>query len=110
MQINITEEAANYLKDRNYSTIRVAARDTFECSTMVEFYLQEGVFKEDDQLIKANDLTFLYDNKAEEEIGKVIKVDYVLSQGLKLLAPRGTLAYAQKVKPLDWEPDTRGMC
>ncbi|WP_082407010.1 iron-sulfur cluster biosynthesis family protein [Bacillus sp. JCM 19041] len=99
MQINITEEAANHLKDHNYSTIRVAARDTFECSTMVEFYLQEGEVKEGDQVLEVNELTFLYDEKAEEEIGTVIKVDYVSSQGLKLLAPRGTLAYAQRVKP-----------
>ncbi|TES50587.1 MULTISPECIES: iron-sulfur cluster biosynthesis family protein [Bacillaceae] len=98
MEINVTSEAVAHLKEKQFSTIRVVARDTYECSTMIEFYLQEGTEQEGDQKKELDGITFLYDAKAEEEIGKSIKIDFVHAQGLKLLAPRGTLAYAQKVK------------
>lgn len=49
MEINLTDKAAAHLKEKQFSTVRVVARDTYECSTMIEFYLQEGVEQKGDQ-------------------------------------------------------------
>ncbi|MFB4211242.1 iron-sulfur cluster biosynthesis family protein [Shouchella sp. JSM 1781072] len=101
MKIDVTNEALEHFKEKQLSSIRIVARDTFECSTMVEFYLQVGKKTGEDQEVVIHDISFLYDEKAEEDIGEAIKIDFVHAQGLKLLAPRGTLAYAQKVKSAD---------
>lgn len=104
MKIEVTEAASKYLLERNYALVRVGARDTFECSTMVEYFVQEGEELEGDKSVNVGELTVIYDNKAVEEIGDRVKLDFVDSQGLKILAPQGTLAYAQKVRPKSWDP------
>ncbi|MCL7747403.1 hypothetical protein [Halalkalibacter alkaliphilus] len=45
-------------------------------------------------------LTFVYDDKTIEEIGAFVKIDYVPSQGLKMINANQTLAYALQLKTL----------
>ncbi|WP_332634092.1 hypothetical protein [Halalkalibacter flavus] len=44
--------------------------------------------------------TFVYDDKTIEEIGAFVKIDYVPSQGLKMINANQTLAYALQLKTL----------
>ncbi|WP_082676316.1 iron-sulfur cluster biosynthesis family protein [Shouchella shacheensis] len=101
MKITLTDAALHYLNERNYAVIRIAARDTYECSTMVEYYLQEGEVNEKDNEVTVEGIKVLYDEKALEEMGSEVKVDFIPSQGLKLMNPGGTLAYGQNVRPLE---------
>ncbi|MBM7840783.1 Fe-S cluster assembly iron-binding protein IscA [Alkalihalobacillus xiaoxiensis] len=104
MKVEVTDAAVAYLLERDHALIRIGARDTFECSTMVEYFVQEGEQLDGDESVTVGELTVFYDKKAVEEIGEQVKLDYVESQGLKILAPQGTLAYAQKVRPKSWDP------
>ncbi|KHF40473.1 hypothetical protein [Halalkalibacter okhensis] len=45
-------------------------------------------------------LPFVYDDKTIEEIGAFVKIDYVPSQGLKMINANQTLAYALQLKEL----------
>lgn len=98
MNVSITAAAHTYLSDRGHKMVRIAAKDTYECSTMVEYFVQEGIVEAGDQIVDVEGLTVIYNQKAEAEIGNEVKVDYVPSQGLKLVAPTGVLAYAQRVR------------
>ncbi|MFC0560446.1 hypothetical protein ACFFH4_15695 [Halalkalibacter alkalisediminis] len=51
-----------------------------------------------DSQVRLHDLLFVYDRKAEEEIGVFVKIDFVPSQGLKLINANQTLAYALQMK------------
>jgi ABC-type branched-subunit amino acid transport system substrate-binding protein len=98
MNVSITAAAHTYLSERGHEVIRIAAKDTYECSTMVEYFIQEGIVEAGDQTVDVEGLTVIYNEKAEAEMGNEVKVDYVPSQGLKLVAPTGVLAYAQRVR------------
>ncbi len=108
MNITITAAAHTYLSERGHEIVRIAAKDTYECSTMVEYFIQEGIVEAGDQTVEVEGLTVIYNEKAEAEIGNEVKVDYVPSQGLKLMAPTGVLAYAQRVRSSSMPAESGG--
>ncbi|WP_368504205.1 hypothetical protein AB3N04_19465 [Alkalihalophilus sp. As8PL] len=65
---------------------------------MIEFYLALDERGEEDVEINVNGISFIYDQKAEEEIGNYLKVDVVPSQGIKLINANQTLAYGLMMK------------
>ncbi|WP_026672135.1 hypothetical protein [Alkalihalobacterium bogoriense] len=65
---------------------------------MIEYFLTLDEARADDKVMKVDDFVFLADQKAEDEIGDYLKIDFVDSQGLKLINRAQTLAYAQKVR------------
>ncbi|WP_017727487.1 hypothetical protein [Halalkalibacterium ligniniphilum] len=67
---------------------------------MIEFYLALDDASQNDHVVTIQSIPFVYDKKAEEEIGAYLKIDAVPSQGLKLVNQNQTLAYNQKVRPL----------
>lgn len=99
VNIVVTENAKAYLEKNGYQKpIRVVARDTYECSTMIEFFLTLDEARAEDNIMIVGEFVFLTDKKAEDEIGDYLKIDFVDSQGLKLINRAQTLAYAQKVR------------
>lgn len=102
MDIIVTDRAIDYLNQLNKTNaIRVRAYDTFECSTMVAYDLTFDKKREGDVHVPINDLLFIYDSKAKEEIGRFVKIDFVPSQGLKLINQNQTLAYGLRIKSND---------
>ncbi|MFD2511318.1 hypothetical protein [Halalkalibacter alkalisediminis] len=65
---------------------------------MVEYDLALDEPRKMDSQVRLHDLLFVYDRKAEEEIGVFVKIDFVPSQGLKLINANQTLAYALQMK------------
>ena len=99
MHITVTEEAQHFLESKKQEFIRIVARDTYECSTMIEFYLEAAQFKpEEDEQVVIGDITFIYNKKASDEIGSHIKIDYKSHQGLKLINQNQTLAYGLSLR------------
>ncbi|TSB45176.1 iron-sulfur cluster biosynthesis family protein [Alkalicoccobacillus porphyridii] len=97
--MTVTEEAKHYLENKNIESIRVVARDTYECSTMIEFFLQEDTLDpEQDEEVVIGNLSFIYNKKASEEIGPQLTIDYKSTQGLKLTNNNQTLAYGLNLK------------
>ncbi|GAE24445.1 hypothetical protein JCM9140_373 [Halalkalibacter wakoensis JCM 9140] len=52
----------------------------------------------DDSRERKEELLFVYDDKTIEEIGAFVKIDYIPSQGLKMINANQTLAYALSLK------------
>lgn len=52
----------------------------------------------DDVSLEIDQLPFIYDNKTEDEIGAYVKIDFVASQGLKMINANQTLAYALNLR------------
>ncbi|WP_148296474.1 iron-sulfur cluster biosynthesis family protein [Halalkalibacter hemicellulosilyticus] len=100
MDIQVTPSAIDFFKQTSLEgkKIRVRAYDTFECSTMVAYDIVLDHKNEDDHESMLNELPFIYNKKAIEEIGKYIKIDYVPSQGLKMVNTNQTLAYGLSLK------------
>ena len=65
---------------------------------MIEYDLALDEPRKTDSFIEMHDLLFVYDEKAKEEIGTFVKIDFVPSQGLKLTNANQTLAYALQMK------------
>ncbi|WP_144449324.1 hypothetical protein [Halalkalibacter nanhaiisediminis] len=65
---------------------------------MIEYDLALDEPRKDDKHAYIEGFTFIYDKKASDEIGQFVKIDYVQSQGLKLINQSQTLAYAQQLK------------
>lgn len=65
---------------------------------MVRYDLALDEPREDDKQVHIEGYIFLYDEKASDEIGRFVKIDYVPSQGLKLMNQNQTLAYALPLK------------
>ncbi len=100
MEIVVTNEAQEHLREVNEGgkPVRIVARDTYECSTMVEYFLATDESKASDQQHQVHSIPFIYDQKAEDEIGDYVKIDYISSQGIKLLNRNQTLAYGLMLK------------
>ncbi|MFK3938822.1 iron-sulfur cluster biosynthesis family protein [Alkalihalobacillus sp. NPDC078783] len=100
MDIIVTDAAASYFKSVQTSkAVRVVARDTFECSTMIEFYLQlDDPVESEDTLVEVDSQRFIYNKKASDEIGSRVTIDYKPTQGLKMINPNQTLAYGLTLK------------
>ncbi|WP_082795209.1 iron-sulfur cluster biosynthesis family protein [Alkalihalobacillus trypoxylicola] len=100
MNIILTEDAKYFVKQQleEGAPLRVVAFDTFECSTMVDYKLMKDSKKENDQMIEVEGITFLYDQKAIEEIGDYLKIDYISNQGIKLTNKNQILAYARTIE------------
>ncbi|ERN53386.1 hypothetical protein M3689_16305 [Alkalihalophilus marmarensis] len=67
---------------------------------MIEFYLALDERGLEDTFVIVDDIPFIYDHKALDEIGSYLKVDFIGSQGLKLINSNQTLAYGLKLKRL----------
>ncbi len=65
---------------------------------MIEYDLSLDEMRKDDKEVEIEGLRFIYDQKAQEEIGTYVKIDFVTSQGLKLINQNQTLAYALRLK------------
>ncbi|WP_227936083.1 hypothetical protein [Alkalihalobacillus deserti] len=65
---------------------------------MIEYDLALDEPRNTDSYVKLHDLLFIYDDKASDEIGAFVKIDFVPSQGLKLINANQTLAYALQMK------------
>lgn len=65
---------------------------------MIEYDLALDEPREKDSKVKVNELFFIYDAKASDEIGEFVKIDFVPSQGIKLINANQTLAYALQMK------------
>lgn len=102
MDIVVTESGQSYLQSKilDGMYIRIRAYDTYSCSTMVEYDLTLDNIQQDDSMVTVGSLKFIYDSKAQSEIGSYIKIDYVPSQGLKLINKNQTLAYGLQLKNL----------
>lgn len=100
LDIIITEAAASYFQTiQPKKAVRVVARDTFECSTMIEFYLQlDDPIETEDKVVKEAGQQFIYNKKASDEIGSRVTIDYKPTQGLKMINPNQTLAYGLTLK------------
>ncbi|MCK0471913.1 iron-sulfur cluster biosynthesis family protein [Halalkalibacter sp. APA_J-10(15)] len=100
MDIQVTPSAVDFFKQTSLEgkKIRVRAYDTFECSTMVAYDIVLDKKSEDDLEVSLKGLPFIYNTKAIDEIGNYIKVDYVPSQGLKMVNTNQTLAYGLSLK------------
>ncbi|TES57564.1 hypothetical protein E2L07_02470 [Halalkalibacterium halodurans] len=102
VKIIVTESAKSQLDKLELGdrAIRIVARDTYECSTMIEFYLAYDHVNQDDHVQSFHEMTWIYDEKAAEEIGEEVKVDFVPSQGFKLINRNQTLAYGQSIRTM----------
>lgn len=100
MNITVTDAAKEYFNQIDpVEAIRIVARDTFECSTMIEFYLKRDSYNpEEDKQEQIAGQTFVYNKKASDEIGSQIKIDYKSTQGLKMMNQNQTLAYGLNLK------------
>ncbi|MDQ0206213.1 iron-sulfur cluster biosynthesis family protein [Alkalicoccobacillus murimartini] len=101
MNIIVTEEAKKFFNENHKpdQAIRIVARDTYECSTMIEFYLERSKFiPGEDQQEEIAGQPFVYNKKASDEIGSQVTIDYKSSQGLKLINKNQTLAYGLLLK------------
>ncbi|WP_078554167.1 hypothetical protein [Bacillus alkalicellulosilyticus] len=65
---------------------------------MIEYFLALDETRSDDIIINVDGIDLLVNQKALDEIGDYLKIDFVPSQGLKLINRAQTLAYAQQVK------------
>jgi hypothetical protein len=65
---------------------------------MIEFYLALDESRTADTTFVERDLTFIYDEKASEEIGTYLKIDFNPAQGLKMINSNQTLAYGLRLK------------
>ncbi|ARK30818.1 hypothetical protein [Halalkalibacter krulwichiae] len=65
---------------------------------MIEYDLALDEPRETDARVEVESVLFIYDQKASDEVGQFIKIDFVPSQGLKLLNANQTLAYALQMK------------
>ncbi|GAE35750.1 hypothetical protein [Halalkalibacter akibai] len=65
---------------------------------MIEYDLALDEPSKTDYQINLHNLLFVYDQKAKDEIGSFIKIDYVPSQGIKLINANQTLAYGLHIK------------
>ncbi|WYP24849.1 iron-sulfur cluster biosynthesis family protein [Alkalihalobacillus sp. FSL W8-0930] len=100
MDITVTDAAASSFQSiQSDKAIRVVARDTFECSTMIEFYLQlDDPVESEDTTVRQAGQQFIYNKKASDEIGSRVTIDYKPTQGLKMVNPNQTLAYGLTLK------------
>lgn len=100
--IIITPSAMQELKRRYKGEnlyIRVEAVDTYECSTMLTFYLTEEQEPRKDDFVHIEDtIHLLLDEKAQQEIGDYLKLDFVSSQGFKLVNVQQILAYGLRIR------------
>ncbi|WP_332694642.1 hypothetical protein [Halalkalibacter lacteus] len=67
---------------------------------MVAYDLALDEPRQDDSHVQIDNFLFIYDEKASEEIGAFVKIDFVPSQGLKMINANQTLAYALQLKTL----------
>ncbi|WP_100372967.1 hypothetical protein [Bacillus sp. FJAT-45037] len=65
---------------------------------MIEFYLALDERGIDDHEMHIDGLSFIYDQKALEEIGDYLKIDRNPSQGYKLINKNQTLAYGLNMR------------
>lgn len=65
---------------------------------MVEYDLALDESSKKDHKLTIEDLPFIYDKKAVDEIGSYVKIDYIASQGFKLINKNQTLAYGLSLK------------
>ncbi len=67
---------------------------------MVAYDLALDEPRQEDSQVCIDNFHFLYNEKASEEIGSFVKIDFVPSQGLKMINANQTLAYALQLKTL----------
>ncbi|MDT8860587.1 hypothetical protein N0O92_10110 [Alkalihalobacillus sp. MEB130] len=65
---------------------------------MVAYDLALDELRPNDTEKKIENWPFVYDEKTEDEIGTFVKIDFVPSQGLKMINANQTLAYALQLK------------
>jgi hypothetical protein len=65
---------------------------------MVEYDLSLDELRQDDKTVVVETFHIIHDQKTEEEIGSYVKIDYVSSQGLKLINKNQILAYGLRLK------------
>ncbi|OLO40388.1 hypothetical protein BTR23_07835 [Alkalihalophilus pseudofirmus] len=101
MEVIITDSAYSRLVsefEQEAIELRVLAIDTYECSTMLEFQLALDERRIEDTVITCKKVNVLLDQKAIEEIGHYLKVDYYANQGYRLINSAQTLAYGLRIK------------
>ncbi|WP_100404207.1 hypothetical protein [Bacillus solitudinis] len=65
---------------------------------MIEFYLALDEPRQEDNAIEIDFIPFIYDQKAKEEIGNYLKIDFKPTQGLKMINSNQTLAYGLRLR------------
>jgi hypothetical protein len=67
---------------------------------MIEYDLALDEPRKTDFRVELNGLLFVFDQKAKDEIGSFVKIDFIPSQGLKMINANQTLAYFLQIKNL----------
>jgi hypothetical protein len=67
---------------------------------MVAYDLALDEPRQTDSNIIIDNILFIYDVKTSEEIGSFVKIDFIPSQGLKMINANQTLSYALQLKTL----------
>lgn len=99
MEIVLSNEAYKHLQSLplENKNIRLRVLDTNSCNAAVEFDLIIDERTTDDQVVQVDSFTFIYNERAYEDIGPYVKIDFIPSQGLKMTNKNQILAYGLKL-------------